>query len=277
MCGIAGEIAAPRQLPDRRAVERMTDVLTRGPRRGRAPGHRGRVALGHRRLKIIDLSDRRGASRWSMSELGLTIVFNGCIYNYPELRAELVRAGHDFSSSGDTEVLVKGWREWGEGLLERLQGMFALALVDHRTDEVVLVRDRLGHQAAVPARDAAAALRFASTLPALLAGGGVSSTIDPVALHHYLTLPLGRAGAPHDPERGPAAGARRRSCVSAPTASGPAAASGTSTSTARRQEGTWAPTSGVTPCSTRCAWPCSDGRSLMCRWGSCSRAGSTRA
>ncbi len=186
MCGIAGEIAAPRHLPDQRAVERMTDVLTpRGPD-GSGAWSRGRVALGHRRLKVIDLSDR-AAQPMVDDQLGLTVVFNGCIYNYPELRAELVARGHDFHSSGDTEVLIKGWREWGEGLLERLQGMFAFALVDHHNDEVVLVRDRLGIKP-LYLHETAGRLRFASTLPALLAAGEVSSTIDPVALHHYLTF-----------------------------------------------------------------------------------------
>lgn len=186
MCGFAGEIAAPRHLPERRAVERMTDVLTpRGPD-GSGTWTRGRVSLGHRRLKIIDLSDR-AAQPMVDEHLGLTVVFNGCIYNYPELRAELAGRGHHFTSTGDTEVLVKGWREWGEGLLERLHGMFAFALVDHRTDEVVLVRDRLGIKP-LYLHEHGGRIRFASTLPALLAGGEVASTIDPVALHHYLSF-----------------------------------------------------------------------------------------
>jgi asparagine synthase (glutamine-hydrolysing) len=186
MCGIAGEIAAPRHLPDQRAVDRMTEVLApRGPD-GSGTWSRGRVALGHRRLKVIDLSDR-AAQPMVDDELGLSIVFNGCIYNYPALREELSARGHHFHSSGDTEVLLKGWREWGEGLLERLHGMFAFALVDHRDDEVVLVRDRLGIKPLyLHERDGR--LRFASTLPALLAGGDVASDIDPVALHHYLTF-----------------------------------------------------------------------------------------
>lgn len=186
MCGIAGEIAAPRHLPDQRAVDRMTEVLApRGPD-GSGTWSRGRVALGHRRLKVIDLSDR-AAQPMVDDELGLSIVFNGCIYNYPALREELSARGHRFHSSGDTEVLLKGWREWGEGLLDRLHGMFAFALVDHRDDEVVLVRDRLGIKPLyLHERDGR--LRFASTLPALLAAGDVASDIDPVALHHYLTF-----------------------------------------------------------------------------------------
>jgi asparagine synthase (glutamine-hydrolysing) len=186
MCGIAGEIAAPRHLPDQRAVERMNDVLApRGPD-GSGTWTRGRVALGHRRLKVIDLSDN-AAQPMVDEDLGLSIVFNGCIYNYPALRAELLARGHTFRSTGDTEVLLKGWREWGEGLLERLHGMFVFAIVEHDSGEVVLVRDRLGIKP-LYLHEHQGRLRFASTLPALLAAGDVASDIDPVALHHYLSF-----------------------------------------------------------------------------------------
>ncbi len=186
MCGIAGEIAAPGQTPDVDAVARMTDILApRGPD-GEGLWTDGRVALGHRRLKVIDLSDA-AAQPMVDGELGLTTVFNGCIYNYRELREELAAAGHHFISHGDTEVLGKAWRTWGEDMVDHLQGMFAIAIVDSRNDEVVLIRDRLGIKP-LYLHEANGVLRFASTLPALLAGGGVSSRIDPVALHHYLSL-----------------------------------------------------------------------------------------
>ncbi|MFN3613336.1 MAG: N-acetylglutaminylglutamine amidotransferase, partial [Rubrimonas sp.] len=120
------------------------------------------------------------------AELGLTICFNGCIYNYPELRAELQEKGHRFVSSGDTEVILKAWAEWGPKAPERLMGMFAFALHEAATGRTFLVRDRFGikpmYLAEGPGR-----LRFASTLPALLAAGEVDATIDPVALHHYLS------------------------------------------------------------------------------------------
>lgn len=186
MCGFAGEIAASGQLPDVAAVLRMTESLTpRGPD-GSGSWQRDRVALGHRRLKVIDLSDD---ARQPMVDdrLGLTIVFNGCIYNYEQLRAELIGLGYEFFSHGDTEVLIKGWHAWGEDLLERLHGMFAFALVDHVSGEVVLVRDRLGIKP-LYLHESGGRLRFASTLPALIAGGGVSSRIDDVALHHYLSF-----------------------------------------------------------------------------------------
>src|SRR3954447_3769325 len=119
--------------------------------------------------------------------LGLTVVFNGCIYNHRELRAELERAGHAFRSASDTEVLLKGWAEWGEALLDRLAGMFAFCLVEERTGRAVLARDRLGVKPLYLSELAGGGLRAASTLPALLAAGGVDTSVDPVALHHYLS------------------------------------------------------------------------------------------
>ena len=186
MCGIAGEIAASGRTPDVDAVARMTDALApRGPD-GQGIWTDGRIALGHRRLKVIDLSDL-AAQPMVDPDLGLTIVFNGCIYNYRELREELSAAGHRFVSHGDTEVLLKAWRTWGEDMVDHLHGMFAIAIVDTTTDEVVLIRDRLGIKP-LYLHESGGSIRFASTLPALLASGGVSSRIDPVALHHYLSL-----------------------------------------------------------------------------------------
>ncbi len=186
MCGIAGEIAAAGHQPDVDAVARMTDAQTpRGPD-GSGTWHHGRVALGHRRLKIIDLSDD---ARQPMvdDDLGLTVVFNGCIYNYHDLREELAGLGYRFFSHGDTEVIVKGWHAWGERLLDRLIGMFAFALTSHRSGEVVLVRDRLGIKP-LYLHEQGSRIRFASTLQALLAAGGVSNDIDDIALHHYLSF-----------------------------------------------------------------------------------------
>jgi len=186
MCGIAGEIVAPGHSPDVAAVTAMTASLApRGPD-GHGVWSQGRVALGHRRLKIIDLSDH-AAQPMVDPQLGLTIVFNGCIYNYEALRDELRGLGYSFFSSGDTEVLLKGWHAWGERMLDRLHGMFAFAIVERDSGEVVLARDRLGIKP-LYLHEQGGRLRFASTLPALLAGGGVSATIDPIALHHYLSF-----------------------------------------------------------------------------------------
>ena len=186
MCGIAGEVRNDGRLPDVAAVGRMVETMgSRGPD-GAGVWSAGPVALGHRRLAIIDLSER-GHQPMVDSDLGLTVVFNGCIYNHRELRRELESAGHRFVSTSDTEVLLKGWREWGEGLVDRLAGMFAFALAERDTGRLVLARDRLGVKPLYLA-EVAGALRFASTLPALVAGGGVDTDIDPVGLHHYLTF-----------------------------------------------------------------------------------------
>ena len=120
--------------------------------------------------------------------LGLTIVFNGIVYNHRELRAELERAGHAFRSTSDTEVLLKGWAEWGEGLLDRLAGMFAFCLVEHGSGRSVLARDRLGKKPLYLQELDDGGLRLASSLPALVAAGGVDTSVDPVALHHYLSF-----------------------------------------------------------------------------------------
>jgi asparagine synthase (glutamine-hydrolysing) len=184
MCGIAGEIAFRGHAADQGPVARMVKVMeARGPD-GEGTWTNGWVALGHRRLTVIDLSDA-GAQPMHDPHLGLTIVFNGCIYNYSELRAEL--AGEfTFTSTSDTEVILKAYARWGEDFVDHLVGMFAVAIVDESRGCVVLARDRLGikplYVADLPGR-----LRFASTLPALVAGGGIDTTIDEVALHHYLS------------------------------------------------------------------------------------------
>ncbi|MCW2859116.1 MAG: hypothetical protein JWP48_824, partial [Actinoallomurus sp.] len=146
----------------------------------------GPVALGHRRLKIIDLSDR-AAQPMTDSDLGLTAVFNGCLYNYQDLREDLRAEGYRFFSTSDTEVLIKAYHRWGRECVERFMGMFAFAIVERDTGLVVLGRDRLGIKPLYVTRDVQR-IRFASTLPALLAGGGVSTDIDLAALHHYMTF-----------------------------------------------------------------------------------------
>jgi len=146
----------------------------------------GRVALAHRRLKIIDLSAASGQPIVD-SASGLAGVFNGCIYNYRELREELGAKGHRFFSHGDSEVVVKAYAEWGEAFVEHLIGMFAVAIVERDTGRVVLARDRLGIKPLYLAEDGAT-VRFASTLPALLAGGGIDTGIDTVALAHYMSF-----------------------------------------------------------------------------------------
>ncbi len=186
MCGICGEVRLDNQPASVAAVTAMAETLApRGPDGNGLFAH-GRVVLGHRRLKIIDLSE---AAQQPMVDpgLGLSIVFNGCIYNYPELRAELEGKGYRFFSHGDTEVMVKAYHAWGPRFVERLYGMFAFAIWERDSGRVLLGRDRLGIKPLYLA-EKPGVLRFASSLPALVASGGVDTDIDPVALHHYMSF-----------------------------------------------------------------------------------------
>ncbi|NIL40594.1 N-acetylglutaminylglutamine amidotransferase [Salinispora arenicola] len=186
MCGLAGEFRRDGSRADVAAVERMAATMSdRGPDDS-GVWAQGATALGHRRLKIIDLSAASGQPLVDAAA-GLTGVFNGCIYNYRELRAELQAKGHHFFSSGDSEVVVKAYAEWGLDFVDHLIGMFAVAITERDTGRLVLARDRLGIKPLYLA-ESPGVVRFASTLPALLAGGGVDTGIDPVALAHYLSF-----------------------------------------------------------------------------------------
>ncbi len=185
MCGMCGELRTDGRNPDLRALDRMIRCLrNRGPD-AQGAWSRDAVALGHRRLSILDLSER-GAQPMTDERLGMTIVYNGLVYNYEELREDLVAGGYEFRSDTDTEVLLKGYHAEGPAFLARCSGMFAFGLVEHATGRLVLGRDRLGIKPLYLARSPRW-LRFASTLPALLAGREIDTSIDPVALHHYLT------------------------------------------------------------------------------------------
>lgn len=186
MCGIAGELRFDQQPADLAAVERITHHLA--PRGPDAHGFhsQGPLALGHRRLKIMDLAEASGQPMID-SHLGLSLVFNGAIYNYPELRAELEALGYRFFSGGDTEVLLKGYHAWGAEMLPKLNGMFAFAIWARDSGELFIARDRLGIKPLYLSRTAER-LRFASTLPALLKGGDIGKTLDPVALNYYLNF-----------------------------------------------------------------------------------------
>lgn len=186
MCGIAGEIRFDSRNASPEACARMADTMA--PRGPDATGMvaQGPVAFAHRRLKIIDLSIRAQQPMID-NMLGLTVVYNGAIYNYQALRQELEATGYSFFSSGDTEVILKAYHAWGEKFVERLAGMFAFAIWERDSGRVILGRDRLGIKP-VYYTDTPQRLRFASTLPALLAAGDVDTDIDPVALHYYMSF-----------------------------------------------------------------------------------------
>jgi len=185
MCGICGEIVFGTDLASSTRVDAMAQAMAaRGPD-GMGVTMRGRVAFGHRRLKIIDLSDR-GAQPMTDVEAGLSLVFNGCIYNYQELRADLSAKGHRFFSTSDTEVILRAWAEWGKDCFSKFHGMFAVAIHEHDSGRVHLARDRFGIKP-LYLNEAGGKLGFASSLTALRAGGGIDRDIDPVALHHYMS------------------------------------------------------------------------------------------
>lgn len=186
MCGIAGELRFDDQDPDLSALARAGAAMAR-----RGPDASGlyaqsRIALAHRRLKIIDLSD---AAQQPLvdSELGLSIVFNGCIYNHEALRAELEAKGYRFFSTGDTEVLVKAYHAWGERFVERLNGMFAFVLVERDSGRVLLGRDRLGIKPLYYA-ETPGGFRFGSTLQAVACFSDVDRSLNSEALAYYFSF-----------------------------------------------------------------------------------------
>jgi asparagine synthase (glutamine-hydrolysing) len=172
MCGIAGtyNITAP---PERTAA--MLDAIAhRGPDAAGEYRADDRVWLGHRRLSIQDLSD---AANCPFAAHGLVLVYNGEIYNFKELRAELAGLGHRFRTTGDTEVLLAAWREWGPACLPRLRGMFAFAIYDGRTGELALARDQLGIKPLVYHRTEDG-IAFASEAKALVTLVGDRLSVD---------------------------------------------------------------------------------------------------
>jgi asparagine synthase (glutamine-hydrolysing) len=185
MCGIAGEIRFDGAIADAAAVAAMMRSQARRGPDSCGQLMRGRVGLGHQRLKIIDLSSRSEQPMVD-PELGLALVFNGCIYNYPELREELKGQGYRFFSSGDSEVILKAWHAWGEDCVDRFKGMFAFALHERESGRVVLARDRFGIKPLYYAQTAQR-LRFASALPGIVAAGDVDTSVDPEALQFYMS------------------------------------------------------------------------------------------
>jgi asparagine synthase (glutamine-hydrolysing) len=186
MCGICGELRFDGLAPDMAAIGCMSDQLARRGPDSAGTYSNGPVAFGHRRLSIIDLSSKANQPMVDAT-LQLALVFNGTIYNYRELRVELQGMGYQFFSEGDSEVILKSYHAWGQNCVKRFKGMFAFGLWDQRSGQLFLARDRFGIKPLYLTQDTQR-LRFASSLPALLAGGGVDTTLDTVALHHHFTL-----------------------------------------------------------------------------------------
>lgn len=189
MCGFAGIFAYNRPQPEitPALLTRMSDSIRhRGPDDG---GHfvsdDGRVGLAFRRLSIIDLSPA-GHQPMCTPDGSLWIVFNGEIYNHATLRAELEKIGYVYRSKTDTETLLYAYQEWGERFVERLEGMFGIALYDVKKDTLLLYRDRIGIKPVYYA-ERAGQLFFASEIKALLEHPAFEARVNDEALHHYLT------------------------------------------------------------------------------------------
>src|SRR4051812_3648375 len=185
MCGILGQANWARALPPASELARATNLLRhRGPDGG-ACWYEPGIFLGHRRLSIIDLAC--GQQPMASGDRRYVITFNGEIYNYPELQAQLRDAGATFQTASDTEVILEGYARWGVGVLERLQGMFAFAIWDRVEHTLLLARDRFGEKPLLYA-ETSGAVTFASELAPLAALGVAGRDIDAAALGGYLCL-----------------------------------------------------------------------------------------
>ncbi|MBL26767.1 MAG: asparagine synthetase B [Rhodospirillaceae bacterium] len=184
MCGIAGIFdLRGRDEIDSGLLRRMTDSMShRGPDGSGFHLEPG-IGLGHRRLAIIDLST--GDQPIYNEDGTVGIVFNGEIYNYRALAAELSALGHVFKTHSDTETIVHAWEEWGPASLERLSGMFAFALWDSRTETLALARDRVGKKPLYYSIIDGRWLVFGSELKSLIAYPGLPREIDPLAVEDF--------------------------------------------------------------------------------------------
>ena len=186
MCGFVGFIDENDQTYDHRAaIIAMADAIAhRGPD-SEGYFNDGRTALGFRRLAIIDLA---GANQPLYNEnRSLVLVFNGEIYNYRELRRQLIAAGHAFSTQGDAEVVLHGFEQWGEGVLNRLRGMFAFALYDTATGELFCARDTFGIKPLYYAVEGGRIL-FGSEIKGLLAHPHARRSLNERRLAHWLCM-----------------------------------------------------------------------------------------
>jgi asparagine synthase (glutamine-hydrolysing) len=188
MCGIAGIFATKASSAEEisATIGRMVGIIEH-----RGPDDQGiwvgsGIALGHARLSVIDLT-AAGHQPMPTEDGSVQIVFNGEIYNFVELRAELSERGYHFKSHTDTEVILNGYHCWGEQVFERLRGMFAIALWDRRDEKLVLARDRVGKKPLFYAWQGDVFL-FGSEIKSILVWPGFRREPEYEAIHHYLTL-----------------------------------------------------------------------------------------
>src|SRR5205814_6626407 len=184
MCGICGQFNFARNEPVEPAtIRRMTGTIVhRGPD---DEGYflSGPLGLGFRRLSIIDLAG--GHQPMFDAEKSVCVIFNGEIYNYKELREQLISYGHGFRTHCDTEVIIHGYKQWGTEVLDRLNGMFGLAIWDARKERLIVARDAMGIKL-IYYRIDNGRLTFASEIRPILAADGCKPDVDPVALNLFL-------------------------------------------------------------------------------------------
>ncbi len=183
MCGITGIINKDQSTPDAVILTAMADTLSHRGKDGEGSFSENNIAFYHKRLAIFDL--KKGSQ--PMTSGNLTIVFNGAIYNYPELRSELISKGYTFSTDTDTEVILRMYDEYGTGCINQLNGMFAFALYDSRRKQVILCRDHFGIKPLYYFVDDNHIL-FASEIKALLRHPVVKREVNIPAMKEYLTF-----------------------------------------------------------------------------------------
>lgn len=186
MCGFAGFFARGNKRPEINQVLLMSAALE-----NRGPDAIGvtideKIGLIHHRLKIIDLSNRSNQP-FVDTNLGLSIAFNGCIYNHIELKQELLAKGYHFRTQGDTEVLLKAWDAWGAEALPKLRGMFSFCIHHHTDDKMILCRDHFGMKP-LYYLDGKDGVYFSSSLDSFLKLEDFSAELDPFAVHHYFSM-----------------------------------------------------------------------------------------
>ena len=183
MCGITGFVGAREQMRD--ILQDMMDrIAHRGPD-GQGQFIEGPAALGQRRLSIIDLEG--GRQPMFNEDENLVVVFNGEIYNFQELTAELKAAGHTFATRADTEVLLHGYEQWGRGLLDRLRGMFAFALWDRKAETLFCARDHFGIKPLYYCQTEDGSLLFGSEIKSFLAHPAFKKELNRDQLELYLS------------------------------------------------------------------------------------------
>lgn len=188
MCGIVVASLKSSLMEPHRLDLAMACVAHRGPDgEGRVWRRQGRLVMGHRRLSIFDPG--AGGHQPMLSPGGDCLVFNGCIYNYPELRSELSALGHGFRTDSDTEVILAAWREWGEAAFSRFNGTWALALHDAASDRLVISRDRLGVRPLYMFRQPGRMI-LASEIRAVVAALGQPVRINAAQAFDFLALGL---------------------------------------------------------------------------------------